>query len=389
MNHFLKNKEMNEMYASYGIMNFATGLISIFVPIYLYKLGYSIPHILFFFFLSAVGFLLFLRVGIGAVSRFGVKHSMLLAVPFLIAYFIGLRFLPDYPFLFSVLPFFIALKMDLYNFAFHLNVVEHADRKTTGQQVALIQTSALIAGALAPLIGGIIAKNFSFDALFVVSSVLLFAAILPLFMTHDTKEPPHFGTKTIFKDFFKRNRFPSIVSFSGYAIESWVGSIIWPIFLSLILAGVESVGAIFSITMIITVIALYVSGSRTDTRDKRALLKTNTFFHSVGWVGRLFVNNFLVASLVDAYKNLAFQSLWVPWSSYCYDIARKTDYFRFIVEREVTFNTARVIFIPLLIAVFVIGYHPFYVSFIIATLFSLFYSVLARQSPEADMYSAN
>ncbi|MDP2709535.1 MAG: hypothetical protein Q8O93_05890 [bacterium] len=33
---FLANKEMNEIYASYGISNFAIGLISIFVPIYFF-----------------------------------------------------------------------------------------------------------------------------------------------------------------------------------------------------------------------------------------------------------------------------------------------------------------------------------------------------------------
>src|SRR5680860_321733 len=94
IHQFLKNKEMNEMYLSYGIFNFALGLISVFIPIYLYKIGYSIPLILFFFFLNSLAFVAFSYLGVKIVSRLGVKHTMLLSGTVLI-FFLCLLYTSD------------------------------------------------------------------------------------------------------------------------------------------------------------------------------------------------------------------------------------------------------------------------------------------------------
>lgn len=97
---FLKNKEMNELYVFYGIFNFALELIAIFVPIYLYKIGYSIPLIIFHFFITSLVFVTFSYTGARIVSRIGIKHSFLTTAPLFIIYFMGLHFIPDFPALF-------------------------------------------------------------------------------------------------------------------------------------------------------------------------------------------------------------------------------------------------------------------------------------------------
>jgi MFS family permease len=376
MHHFLKNKEMNEFYATYGIFNFSLELISLFVPIYFYKLGYSLPWILFYYFLISLSFVIFSFTGARIVSKFGIKYSMLTTVPILIVYFIGLRFVPHLPLLFFILPFLASFKMILFNYSFHLNFLQHSDKKNRGKEEAALQASALFASFLAPFLGGIIIKLAGFPVLFTTGSLVLFFAFIPLFMSKEKFEPISFEKKNLIKDLFKKENLPCSLSFAGYAIESWIGAIIWPLFLFLILFNTESVGVVMSLTTILTFLIFYIIGKETDKRDKKRLLRAGTILYFIGWIGRLFVNSFVSILFIDTYANLTQKVLQVPWSAYSYDIAAKRNYFKFIVQREITFNLTRIMALPLLMLIFLLNWHTFAISFALAAFASLLYVTL-------------
>lgn len=379
INHFLKNKEMNEMYASYGIFNFALGLISVFVPIYLYKLDYSISMILFFFFLNSLSFIIFSYTGVKIVSKIGVKHSMLLASTILIIFFIGLRFIDVYPILFFILPILRSFKMILYNYSFHLNFFRHSNKKDRGKEVSMIQASAVSASMLSPFIGGLILKFTNFPILFTIGCIILIASMIPLFLSRENYEKISFDKSNLFAGIFRKKNLSIVTSFFGYSIESWIGLIVWPIFLYTMLFNFESVGAITSLTAIFTFLMFYFIGKITDKKDKRKMLRIGTFLYFFGWLGRIFVTGFSSAFFIDSYKNITQQILFVPWSAYSYDLAAKRDYFKFIVRREVVFNLSRVLVLPILILVFYINFYPFAFAFSIAAITSLFYMSLSRE----------
>jgi MFS family permease len=376
MHHFLKNKEMNEFYASYGIFNFSLELISVFIPIYFYKLGYSLPWILLYFLLISFSFVVFSFTGAKIVSRIGIKYSMLVTVPILITYFIGLRYVPQFPLLFFVLPLLSSFKMILFNYSFHLNFLQHSDKKNRGKEEAALQASALLASFVAPFLGGIIIKSAGFPVLFIVGSLILFMAFIPLSMSKERFEPISFDKKNLIRDLFKKENLPCSLSFAGYAIESWIGAIIWPLFLFLILFSTESVGIVMSLTTILTFLIFYVIGKETDARDKKGLLRAGTILYFIGWLGRVFVNSFVSILFIDTYTNLTQKVLQIPWSAYSYDIAAKRNYFKFIVQREITFNLTRLIVLPLLMLIFFLNWHAFAISFALAAFASLFYVTL-------------
>ena len=91
------------------------------------------------------------------------------------------------------------------------------------------------------------------------------------------------------------------MNFSGYAVESWIGFILWPLFLFIILKSSEAVGAVASLSMILTLVVFYFVGRKTDGSDKEKMLKVSSVFYSVGWISRLFAYNFTSVFLVDTY----------------------------------------------------------------------------------------
>ena len=61
ISHYFKNKEMDELYVSIGIKALAQSIIQIFIPIYLYKLGFSISTIALYYiiFFTSITFFMY------------------------------------------------------------------------------------------------------------------------------------------------------------------------------------------------------------------------------------------------------------------------------------------------------------------------------------------
>lgn len=374
---FFKNKELNQIYLSIAITTFGDALISIFVPIYLYKLGYSIPLIILFYFLVSLSFIIFSYSGARIVSKIGAKHSILCSAPFLICYYLGLRLLGEQPLLFFVLPFVLSWRAVLYNYGYHLNFVTHAERKDLGKEISFIGILGVIASIMAPLIGGIIAQQ-SFELLYVVGATVVVIGVVPLFFTKDTHERLNFTAPDMLREIFSKKERGTLISFSGYAIESIIGRVIWPIFLITILITIQKTGLIVMLSMLSSLIVFLGIGKLTDRFDRVRLLRLGTLLYFFAWVGRIFANSAFRILAIDSYKNLSEKVLQVPWSAHSYDLAIREGYFRFIVDREVIFNLSRVVFMPLLGVIFLIGVSPFAMSFIMAAIFSIGYIFINR-----------
>ncbi len=376
---FFMKKEINHIYVSIFIMYFAVSLIGVFVPIYLYSLSYPITSIVFFYFLVSLFFVLFSTIGAKVVSKIGIKYSMFLSAPFLICYYLGLNFLQSFESLFFILPFLLACNMILFNYGYHMNYVEHSDKKKEGKEVSLIGIFTTIATATAPLIAGLVIYNIGYSILFFTGSLLLVLGTIPLFLLKEKHKEVPVNFNLVRKYLLNKIHTGNTMSFTGYAIESVIGRILWPVFLIILLLKTETVGLFITLSFLFSIIVYYFIGKATDkVRDKRKLIKLGTILYFFGWIGRLFVNTPLKVIVVDSYKNMTQKILHVPWSVASYDIARKEQYFMFIVMREITYNLARIIFLPLVILVFYIDFNPFVISFIMASLFTLLYPFLRK-----------
>ncbi len=379
--HFLKNKEMNEIYLSLGIINFALGLVSVFIPIYFYKLGYPLLQILIYYFLLPVHGMFFTRYIIAPlVIKVGVKKSILYSVLFKIVFFVCLQFLPGASWLFFILPSLHVLKNQIGTLSYHLNYLEHSDSTKRGREVSAIFGATLLAGLLAPLFGGLIIGLAGFKVLFSLAIVLMVISAIPILSLPDKKTLATivFETKGMWREMFTRSNIPLFVSYGGYAIEEWIGTVVWSLFIFFMLNSTAKVGIINTIVAAITFFVFYFVGKLSDKKDKKQLIKFGNFLYFFGWVGRIFANTFGAVAFVDSYKNITGNMLQVPWTAFSYDLAAKRNYFRFIVEREIMFDLARAVFIPFVLIIFIFASKPFLLSFVMASFFSLGYMAIDK-----------
>lgn len=375
---FFQNTELKHFYITVMLINFGIALMSIFVPIYLYKIGYPIYKIALFYSLTALYFVLFAYPCSKLIARFGVKHSILIATPFIIFFFIGLNFIETLPLLFFIIPLFDALNKIFYWHGYHLFFVLHSDKKRRGREMSLTQIIQFISVALAPFIGGLIAKETT-TLLFSIGSFFILIGTFPLFLTKENYCPKKFDFKKFLKDFFSKKERRDIVSFSGYATESIIERTIWPIFLIIILGTYQKTGAIVSITTMLSILGLYFSGKLADKYNKRKLVKLWTGIHAISWIGRIFSNNALKITLVDSYKKITNKLLHIPWLTQIYKLSKKRDYFEFILFLHLTFYIVRLIILPIIALLFYLDFYPFIISFTIAAIASLLYPFINKK----------
>ena len=373
---FFRNKELNHFYSAVAIMTFADSLINIFVPIYLFQLNYPIYSIIFFYFLVSFSFVIFSYPGAKIVSKIGVKHAILYSTPFLIAFYLGLRIINQHSWIFFLLPILLSWRMILYNYGYHLNYIVHSDSKNRGKEVSFLAGLAIVVHVLSPLIGGFIALYAGFQVLYIIGSILLVAGTIPLFFSKDKYESLKFTRKDLWKAIFSKKEKGTLISFSGYAIESIIGRTIWPIFLITVLISISKTGIVVTLSMIISLLVFYFIGKITDKYNKIKLLKFGTLLYFFAWIGRVFADSTLKIFVVDSYKNVAEKVLHIPWSTKTYDLALRRGYFRFLVGREIIFNFSRIIIMPFLMLLFYFDIYPILISFILAAIFSLGYIFL-------------
>lgn len=372
---------MVSIYILIALINFAEGLMSIFVPIYFLKLGFPFWKILYFYFLVSLFFVVATFLLLPLLRRLSDKLMMFFSMPFLVFYYVGLSALSTNSVLFYILPALGALAALLFNVGYHMDFAGSADDGLIGREVGLGSTIGALAQFAAPAVGGFLIAIFGFANNFYIGSAILVVALLPLFFFPGRRSLANLEGKSLRKFLFNKDLMPFTLSGAGYAIEASISRIMWPIFIFLIIGGVEEFGSIISLGLFAGALATYLVGFLSDQGKRRKLLAICASAFSFLWLARPFffgasmvVGNHIVGNIVNS-------SLMVAWTSQYYKIARAfSSPVLFILSREILYNATRVIALPVFMLIsYVVPLNVFFfVSFISAAFFTLFYHLANR-----------
>lgn len=376
--HFYQtHKELNKFYLASFIRRIGLNLIGIFVPIYLYHTGYSVIAILFFYFIQSLSFILFSFVGGKILSKIGYKFGILLSTPVLIVMYFFLNSITQYPLLFFITPILAAIANFLFYISYHNVFTQESHSSKRGSEVAILNIAMVIAGAIAPFIGGIIAE-VNFSTLFFISSIFIFISSLPFLFIDNIQSEHHFSIKSMLSYLKKKKYYGDFISFSAYGAEHIVDFILWPLFIVFTVHNLEKTGVIVSITSIISIIVYYIFGKLSDSLQKKKLVAYTSYFYALFFVVRIFSRNMQQLILFDSLKAISQKAIMIPFSTRIYELIEASpNYLEFSIIKENSFNFIRILFIPILMLIFTIGVHPFIVSFALTSLIILAYRFMS------------
>lgn len=370
------NPEIGALYLTLGILAFAEGLIGVFVPIYFWNLDFPLWKILSFYLLHSTMFLILAFSLLPLIKKLSDKMMMFLSIPFLVLYFLGLGAMKMSPWLFFVLPIASALHGLLFNVGYHIDFSSVAHREQLGKEVGTRSILASVLALAAPFFGGLLITAAGFQTTFIVVSAILLASVFPLFFFPNRNMSKNLSMRSIVPLFKEKELQPFTVSGVGYATEVIVRGIIWPLFIFIAIGNFKEFGTIISIGLIVTAFMTYLVGFLADYGKRRNVITWTSIGNALVWLARPFVS--LPPTIVGVHigGNVVNSSLMVAWTSQYYKITKTvSDATAFIISREIVYNAARVIFIPILMLIaYLLPAQTFFaVSFVAAAVASLLF----------------
>jgi len=370
---------MDELYVSIGIKALAQSIIQIFIPIYLYQLGFSISTIALYyiFFFFSVTFFMYFSMRLN--YHLGLKKVLAIGTLILLGYYFLLDQLSNGRIHYSIVAIVYGMSMAVYYSSFHIYFTKFSDKKHEATEISIIRALFRFAAIIGPLVGALLITRGSFRASFITVSILLLISIIPLFYSKDKKiKNPKISIKNILKSDTKKKG----ISYIASGILGVTIGVLWPLFIYLNIGKVISLGIIISIGSTITIFFLFLIGKLAD-KHKRKVLKVGVYSHSITWPIRLFFLTPVGIFIMNLLSGITMLMIDLPFSKMIYEKGKKSNsianYFLF---REMNLQIGR---LTVLLVAFFTG--SIYWTFILSFFATFLYLVLLKDKKDLQLLS--
>ncbi len=338
---FLKD-QLKEFYITHTLTSFIFSMVGIFIPLYLLKLGYSLYNVFAYFLVYYIAVFVFCIIAYSVAKKIGIKHTMLIHIPLVTAYFILLFSLDTTKIPIFLLAVIGGAEQGMYWMPMHSLFARCSSSRKMGSNMGKSTSLDTLAGIAAPLIGGIIIVLLSFKALLLFSMLLMVFSAMPLFFSKEVKPKISFSIK---KGWNLLKIFPRFLSsFTLQALSDIVKSLILPIFIFLMLQNPLSVGIIGSLVGVGAVCFSFIIGKFADKTDKIKLTKIASVLMAVTWIIAYFSSSILLFYVLTFSLGFFMIMFSIPLSAHAYIVAKKHHHAdEFILLREAPFFIGRVL----------------------------------------------
>jgi MFS family permease len=366
-----------------AIRGFGFGMISIFVPIYIYQYFNSLP-LTFLFFAGIYGLYGVLSPFGGLVMmKVGIKKSILISIPLFWGFFVCLL-------LFNISWVFIPISIILYSLgmiffwpAYHVNFSRISETAKLGKEVGKLNFITAAPGILAPVVGGAIITIFGYPTLFVVVLCVLFSSAIPLFLSEEVRTIYSDSYLNAYKRIFKKENRHYNLAFMSNGIETAINLILWPLFLITMAMGYFAIGGITTIALGVSLLFTLYMGRITDRMDRKKHLAIGSILTSGAWFGKFFVVSPASAFIAQSFYKLSRTAAMIPYQTIVYEKAKKKGdgIDEFIVYRNIVIAITRAIFFVILAGItFVVPGIRF--AFILAAVLSFGFMFIFKRARE-------
>jgi len=354
--HYFLQQDITKLYITIAIRNLAVGMVSIFSPAYVYLyFDASIPLTMLFFGLMYGVNAVFAVFGGKLIDRLGSSKTMLISSFFLIGYYLSL-FAFDVSFIFVPVSILAAgVAMALFWPGFHTDFTRFSSKGARGKESGRVNVAMLLPTILSPLLGGFILVQFGFPVLFIIVSVVLIAATIPLFYRRQYQEEYTDSYTKAWSRMFKKENWRTSVGLLSESFELGVVHFhVWPLFLFIIAISFAQIGGIASFALIVSSLFMLYAGKISDTKERSWLLNVGSVWTAISWILKFFVATPFSALLAQTIYRISRAAAIVPFRTFFYEKAAakgpETD--EFIVYREILVNISRFAFFSLVALVF-------------------------------------
>jgi hypothetical protein len=376
------SQEVKELFMSTAILDFATGMIALFEPIFLFKAGFSIPQVLLFYAAMYLAYLVLLPLGGHVCRRHGNEHTMLLASPFLVTYYVALYSVAYSDWALVVAVFALAVQKVLYWPGYHANFAAGGEVKKDGREVANAAAIAGFVNVLAPAVGGFLVVTLGFPALFLIVSLLIFVSNLPLLRTPEVFIPQPFSYKAAWARLANPANRHRFLSFFAYG-EQLIAMIAWPLYVMAVIPSAVAMGLVISLSQLFNVFSTLYMGRVTDEEDGRreAVVRSGALYTALSWIIRPLMSGGLGVFLSDSFYRISHLTVGIPLLSLTYGEARQGDVMETAVFLEMALAVGKVVAAVLTAVILYAWPNGWAAVFVLAAVFTSLFAMTRSGKP--------
>lgn len=352
--HLLTNKELRKgffgLYFGRMVMAVATGLLGVFLPIFLYNiLDGNIPLVMAYYASACFVYLFLVAFGAQFLNQFGFRKALVLAS--LAAAIINVAYyFTTKENMFVLLPLtlvFLIIFRILFWIPYHVDFAIFTNGGKRGGQVGLMLSTITLLGVAGPMIAGYLIETWSMQILFFIAIITYVIGMIPFGQVPRTNERFSWSYSRTWREFFaKKNRGVVWASMAAGA-EDTIGVIIWPIFIFLLLNGdYFKVGALSSFIVATTVLMQFMFGHYLDKIGKKDFaLKAGSILYAFGWVIKIFVVTAFHVFIAGLYHKITKVVTDTSYDAIFYELAADQGHYvdEFTVLSEMALQAGKII----------------------------------------------
>ena len=363
---FRIKSELQEVYMNQVLQHFAVSMIGIFIPIFIYTMGFDLMSVLMFmvFFYVGLGFLS--PISGRMASKVGLKHAIMYSSPIIVLYYMFLV-LTEHLFLSHYMLYMIGLLgglgFGLYWISLNSEFVKNSDKMHSGRQSARFVAYPRLAAIVAPVMGAFLISGWGYDVLFFFVMLIMGLSVAPLFATDDYKSYFRF----MFRDTRMRMKGRYVAAFFSRGLTFMSEGVMWPLFIFLTFDSLIAVGIAAAISGAgVAFFTLFV-GRLSDRMDKRKLVRLGGLGYALVWISRVFVTTELEVFIMSLIGSMILTLVSVSLFSSFSDEDKEGNIVSRVVTREIWLNIGRIAGI----FIFMLAIGNFQFAFTVTALVSL------------------
>jgi MFS family permease len=355
MGKFLHNK-YNDLLIADVLRYLGLSMVSIFIPIFLLKTGYSLLSVvlleLTMFFFSIVFHIVFVHY----LHKWGIKRS-LVASYFLNIILFAILYNAD-PIINSLgrtmylalLGFANITGFTLYWSSHHIFFIKSTTIKSSGSKEGFLMAMLSFVGTSGPFLGGLLISLHGFKIVFLISTVLLGIASIALFFSKDIKTKKcKLSARTIIDPTGKRKNM--IYFFQGMAYTATI--FLWPIFLFLSVFTFAAIGFLYLLSDLAFSLICFVGGKQADKKGNRNFVGLGSLGLGFSLILRVLFATPVGISLWQTMGGLFSALLHIPLNSGFFRLAH-SDYYNKLLNREIYMYLGRIAALLIVLVLFYI-----------------------------------
>lgn len=184
---FNGTRDIYRIYVSHTLREVALSVISVYIPIFLLTIGFSLSQtVVFFMIFHSAGLLFALLICPTMIRKWGLARMLKFYYPIEICFFVLLNFLPVSPSLFWIIAVMGGIATFSYWIPINILLIKHAESEKMGSDLANFFALPKVFCILGPLVSAMLIPLIGFWPVFAVVIVGLFLSYLPLANIRDS-----------------------------------------------------------------------------------------------------------------------------------------------------------------------------------------------------------